>query len=428
VNQQLKLHSNRESGQVIILFALFSFVLIGVLALALDVGYLMSERREAQAAADASALAGARALLAGESSSGVVAAAQQYATSNGLPSTPGSVMTVNVEGDRWDGQVTVDLTMDVQKFFVGALYAGNWKVGARAVAEITDDSDARYILQGREEPGISIDGGIQVTAVNGSIISNTNIETNGDSSIVITDGFIDAAGTIEQSSGWAAPWGIRERRAPAIDPFENYAAPPKPAGAPIVDTFRCNPRGYEDAVYTDSGVVDGDCLFLPGHYKNSKIRIWDLAVFMPGLYYFENTSIELRGTNARIEGVGVNFYFTGEPDRSYFDPNNGEVYLTAPGWSADPNTLTVHGDYHDIVLWFDMCPGPEFDSAGNQEFFLGGVLYAPCSAIHLHGNPNGETISGMVIGGEIHLQGASDMTVTYLPYGPADSYEIYLIE
>lgn len=225
-----KLFRNDE-GQVMVLFALCGFVIVGALALALDVGYLLSERREAQAAADASALAGARAMLGGESTSGVVMAAQKYATSNGLPTTSGAGMSVNVEGDRWDGEVTVDLTIPVQKFFLGALYTGDWNVSAHAVAEITDYAAGRYILIALKPPGIYVNGSMTVTAKDGGIISNDIIASSGTANIVNSDGFIDAAGTIQAGPQWYAEFGIREKRAPVPDPFASYA-PPSHTGRP----------------------------------------------------------------------------------------------------------------------------------------------------------------------------------------------------
>lgn len=132
--------------------------------------------------------------------------------------------------------------------------------------------------------------------------------------------------------------------------------------------------------------------------------------------------------NARMDGVGVNFYFTGTPTQSIFKPGIGAANLTAPGWSADAATLIVHGDYRDMVIWYDMCPGPNLDSSGNQEFFLGGVVYAPCSNVYMHGNPYGDTVKGMVVAGTITIKGTSDTGVAYLPYAPTASYEIYLIE
>ncbi|MEZ4571208.1 MAG: hypothetical protein R2849_12950 [Thermomicrobiales bacterium] len=111
-------------------------------------GISLTERREAQAAADASALAGARALLGGESTASVISTAKSYAKSNGLPAVEAddqTVIAVAVDGDQWDGSVEVDVTKQVRRFFLGALYTGPWQVSAHATAETTDKS-VNYIL------------------------------------------------------------------------------------------------------------------------------------------------------------------------------------------------------------------------------------------------------------------------------------------
>ena len=54
--------SRKESGTVAVLVALCLIVIVGFLALALDIGYVMVTRNESQDAADAAALAGARQL------------------------------------------------------------------------------------------------------------------------------------------------------------------------------------------------------------------------------------------------------------------------------------------------------------------------------------------------------------------------------
>ena len=418
--------ARRAEGQALVLFALFSFVLIGALALALDVGFLLSQRRQAQAAADASALAAARALVAGESRTEAEDAAWTYALDNGLASTGDGNMNVDVQGDHWTGRVTVDLTKNLPRFFLGAVYTGPWHVNAHAVAEVKDYAAGRYILIALEPPGIYVNGSMTLTAKDGSIISNDIINSSGESNTVVSDGFIDAAGTIKSNSSWYAPWGIRERRAPVQDPFANYAPPPKPTTPAITGKFRCKKNPYDDPT-----IYGEDCHFFPGYYRNADIRIWDPAKFEPGLYYFDNTSVEMiSNSGARMDGDvdGVNFYFTGNPHSSIFKPNIGEAWLVAPGWSEDPDLLVVHGDYRDIVVWYDMCPGPDLDSSGNQNFFLGGVVYAPCSDIYLHGNPYGDTVKGMVVAGTITIKGTSDTGVSYLPYAPVGSYEVYLVE
>ena len=69
-----------ETGQVIPLVVLMIFVIIGMVALILDGGSIMSNRRTAQAAADAGALAGAQRVCLGKSDAKSVA--EYYATVN----------------------------------------------------------------------------------------------------------------------------------------------------------------------------------------------------------------------------------------------------------------------------------------------------------------------------------------------------------
>ena len=60
------------SGQVMIIFAMAALVLVGFVALSVDTGFLMAEKRQTQSAADAAALAGA---AEGEGAAKEVAAA-----------------------------------------------------------------------------------------------------------------------------------------------------------------------------------------------------------------------------------------------------------------------------------------------------------------------------------------------------------------
>src|SRR3989304_8371578 len=83
----------RESGQMLVMFVLALGVLMGFVAMSIDVGMILYERRSAQNAADAAALAGARDLP--ESPSAAVLAARQWAVQNGFSSEDGAPITVN---------------------------------------------------------------------------------------------------------------------------------------------------------------------------------------------------------------------------------------------------------------------------------------------------------------------------------------------
>jgi len=82
----MKLHKStylNDRGQALVLFSLFLVVLLGVVALAVDGGYAFSQRRQMQYAADAAAMAGARALALNLGTTAAERAIAQYATANG---------------------------------------------------------------------------------------------------------------------------------------------------------------------------------------------------------------------------------------------------------------------------------------------------------------------------------------------------------
>jgi len=81
-----KVDLRHENGQVLIYVALGMVVLLGFVALAIDVGYVYGERRRMQNAADAGALAGAHELCLGNGAGAAVATARDYATRNGAQS------------------------------------------------------------------------------------------------------------------------------------------------------------------------------------------------------------------------------------------------------------------------------------------------------------------------------------------------------
>lgn len=125
----------REGGAAGVLVVLLMFVLIGVGAVAVDVGQIYSERAQLQNAADAGALAVARSCTSGSCS---VALAAPLANGNSLDGKS-DVLPVDL---TVPGQVTVtavtkngtDNGPALSKLFASALNAPPARVGARATA------------------------------------------------------------------------------------------------------------------------------------------------------------------------------------------------------------------------------------------------------------------------------------------------------
>ncbi|NPA91322.1 MAG: hypothetical protein GXO55_07745 [Chloroflexi bacterium] len=114
-----------ERGQTLVLFALVLVVIIAMVALAVDGGHAYVQRRRMQYAADAAALAGARALVNHASPSRVDQVIRQYARDNGASSVTWR--------SRGPGDVEVRVSRTFSTFF--AQIVGISSMTARAEAE-----------------------------------------------------------------------------------------------------------------------------------------------------------------------------------------------------------------------------------------------------------------------------------------------------
>ena len=89
----------RRRGAILVLFALLAIVLIGMVALSVDTGYIYVTRREAQVAADSAALAAAA--YVPTSTAQATAAAIEYAGYNQVAGTLVTAASVDVEFGTW---------------------------------------------------------------------------------------------------------------------------------------------------------------------------------------------------------------------------------------------------------------------------------------------------------------------------------------
>jgi Flp pilus assembly protein TadG len=148
-------------GQVIPLFALLAVVLLGMSALAVDVGYYRYVQRLQQSATDAAAIAGANELVFSQSNA--TNAAYGSANTNGYP-TPAATVSVNPSyTDAFTtgstGAVQVTITKSYPKFF-GAVYgSGSQSISTTAVASLSNNGSACMILLDQSSAGLTSSGG-----------------------------------------------------------------------------------------------------------------------------------------------------------------------------------------------------------------------------------------------------------------------------
>ena len=120
-----------ESGQVLILVALILPMLLGMAALAVDLGNYASERRSLQNSADSIALAASRDL---PDSNAAVASGQAWATKNGVPRSAVSISVTPVGPGNPNPKVTVNIQKGHNFVFGRVVGLSNKNVGAHAVA------------------------------------------------------------------------------------------------------------------------------------------------------------------------------------------------------------------------------------------------------------------------------------------------------
>jgi hypothetical protein len=121
-----------ERGQGIVVIALILVALLAITALAIDGGLTYAQRRRAQNAADAGALAGAR-VMCSAGGGDPVAAARDYASRNGIQDVNTNVQ-VTASQSGLVSSVLVNVTLPYDTFLAGILGIANAEVGAVAEA------------------------------------------------------------------------------------------------------------------------------------------------------------------------------------------------------------------------------------------------------------------------------------------------------
>lgn len=159
-----------EHGQVLTLFCIGMVAVLGFLALAVDIGMLWTERRQMQTAADAAAVAGARALEAGDS---VQTAGQNAATLNSQSDATVTINNPPLSGVYAGNNSYVEAIVNRPEptYFLRALGSAydTVSVTTRAVAGSINGPACMYALNPTQSAAIGITGNFTVSAACGVI-------------------------------------------------------------------------------------------------------------------------------------------------------------------------------------------------------------------------------------------------------------------
>ncbi len=385
-NGQIKLQPfSDESGQVLVLTALTVTILLGFLALALDVGFMFNARHRVQTAADAAAIAGAIE-LGYHGSTNVVSVARTAAGLNGITDTTHQVAVNNPATDghhTGSGYVEVVITQPNNTFFMGMFGHNTLNVVARAVAGVPPSTTCMYILDTRAADTDVLYTKKNITAVNCGVQVNS---PNADAVCLHGSGSLDAdylhivggqdvGGPCKTAKN--AP--LQEGVAPVSDPFNNLTGP--------IPATACSPAGTGNTTATSLTSITS-LTQLPTPTPNAD------GIASDQVYCFSATNISLDGGSSVLTlGPGIYVFENGVNVGNV--TVNGGTLDNAGGVYAQKNdklaiTAPTSGIYDGIALMQPSINGPIGNTLdvqfGSGTATLVGIIYAPTSDVTLHDN------------------------------------------
>ncbi|QEL17642.1 pilus assembly protein TadG-related protein [Limnoglobus roseus] len=362
-------------GAVLAKVAICLPVLIGVVALNLDGGRTMDERRRAQAAADAAALAAGADLYAhfsankGLDPAGTArAAAEQVAAANGYPA-PTVTVTIPPASGPYAGQaghaeVSIATTLDAT--FGRVFTAEAAAVSARAVGR-GEPLKFGIIALNRTKAGAFTSTAAAFALVARPLVVNSNHpRALVNSSLVwLSLAPIKVTGGIDNSGLLAVTTKARTGVPPTYDPLA-FLPVPDTAGMPVRSA---TPLTLNGLIYT----------LQPGVYKGG-IRITGLSVVVmqPGVYVMEGGGFRVDGL-ATVAGLGTMVYNTTSPTYPAGPisvSGVGKVVMTAP----------LSGTYQGLNFFQHRGLAQPISLTGLGLTTITGVIYAASAAVTLTGS------------------------------------------
>lgn len=398
-------HDRDERGAVAVLTAIMAIIIFAMAALVVDLGYGRVERRAAQSAADASALAGGNVLFRANPNTPdyptAIAAAKAYASDNiGVTSSEWAGCTDAGHLPTYTGSecISFDVTGTVARVRVKIpdRTVGTTFAKAIGVNSINVSALARATLKrgGASECGLCVLGSNQLHDVqNGDVtVSGAGIHFNGNVSV--------------SSNGLVATSGDITVEGTATGPLSNYSPDPTTGVAPITDPLA---DYFDMPVLTGLPVKADPCGASGGSGIYGAKNFSGLCTLQPGVYVVVGLWA-FNGASDSLAGNGVTLFFgcgttanvrpcnaPGEEGGQMDFAGNGSLTITAP----------TTGDYKGMAIWYDRLNTSELRMTGNGATTYSGSVYAKSAKMRYNGNGCSSALNALIIVKTIELNGSN---------------------
>lgn len=390
----------RRRGTVIVIMVIFMIPLLAIMAISLDGGLLMGERRRAQAAADASAYAAAGSLYrnyqtnhGSDPSNTAKNLALAIASGNGYANDgTSSTVTVNIPPlsgsfQGQNGYAEVVVAYNAQKCFSAIWGSGTMPATARTVAR----GKTRYnfgviLLNPTMSAALSGTGSARLNVPNGKIAvdSNSGQAAKFTGSAGATGNPTNITGGI---SGGTMVGPVNTGVPPTPDPLTGLAAPD-------MNTLTVQ-RTSQLSISTGQTMT-----ISPGVYTGGISMSGGSLTLQPGIYYINGGGITTN-SSASISGSGVFIYNGGS--------TVGSIKLT--GSSSFNITPMTSGTWAGISIFQQRSSTTSMILTGSGGINITGGIYAASAPTTLSGSTSTNVTGSFLIADSALLTGSSSINV-----------------
>jgi Flp pilus assembly protein TadG len=385
-----------ESGQVMILTVLCVTCLLGVVAMAVDVGIMLYSKRVLQTAADSAAIAGAAEIINNDVTSAAIADATENGVVNGVNGTTVAVHNPPSSGPHAGGTntgyVEVIISQPEPTFFMRAFNRNSMTVTARAVATTVPSPACVYTLS-PTGTDINLTGSGSLTISNCGIIDDSSsgsaLSLTGSGSITAQS--IGIVGNFSKTgSGSLSPNPPTIGITSVPDPLSSLSPPSLTGVSCLPDPNFTGSSAQTLGPATPGGTV---C------YNGITIKGSGSITFNPGLYII-NGDFKASGSGSLTGTGGVTFYL---PSGTLAVTGSGSLNFTAP---------TV-GSYSGILFYQNPLDTNTASFTGSGGSVLNGIFYLPAAQLKLTGS-GGATFNTDLVVGALDITGSLPLN-EYVP-------------
>lgn len=431
-------------------------LLLSVVALVVDGGTLMEDRRHVQAVADAAALAAADDLFAnyntnqGTDSSGTAqASALAIAAANGF-SNDGvqSVVTVNISPQAYQGgpnagkalpagYVEVIVQYNAGRLFSGMFGSNAIPIRARAVArgQWGPVGNKMLSLNMAAKVGVGVNNFSKVN-VNGGLLVNSNSSTAVD---VQASASLSAA-LLSLNSGGGGLLGLVGNVLDAL--LGLLFPPPAPIayGPPAPDPFRSLPP--PDPVQLNLSTQSSTTLNIsgvsqnlyPGVYQGginisngASVTLHPNADGSPGIYYLQGGGLNVSGPSklTMVAGntAGVMIYNDWQSSSDAVNLKGTNSLILAPPSSGTYQGMTIFQKRGTST-----SPAPTLTVLGAGNANIAGTIYVAYGNVTLEGLGGTNLVGGQVVADTVTANGLGKMNVDPSGKSTANTRTLGLVE